>query len=92
MGIEPTWPAWKAGVLPLNYARFREWSVQCMYVSALVKPDVNKSARNAIDNPLDKIAIVKNIIGNHHSPSRYDYPELAVLKEADSIVNRDEDI
>ncbi len=21
MGIEPTWPAWKAGVLPLNYAR-----------------------------------------------------------------------
>ncbi len=21
MGIEPTYPAWKAGVLPLNYAR-----------------------------------------------------------------------
>jgi hypothetical protein len=21
MGIEPTWPAWRAGVLPLNYAR-----------------------------------------------------------------------
>ena len=21
MGIEPTWPAWKAGVLPLNYTR-----------------------------------------------------------------------
>ncbi len=20
-GIEPVWPAWKAGVLPLNYAR-----------------------------------------------------------------------
>ena len=21
MGIEPTWPAWKAGTLPLSYAR-----------------------------------------------------------------------
>ena len=24
MGIEPTWPAWKAGVLPLNYTRVNE--------------------------------------------------------------------
>ncbi len=23
MGIEPTWPAWKAGVLPLNYTRLK---------------------------------------------------------------------
>ena len=23
MGIEPTYPAWKAGVLPLNYTRVR---------------------------------------------------------------------
>jgi hypothetical protein len=23
-GIEPTTPAWKAGVLPLNYARLRK--------------------------------------------------------------------
>ena len=23
MGIEPTYPAWKAGVLPLNYTRIR---------------------------------------------------------------------
>ena len=27
MGIEPTRPAWKAGVLPLNYTRIREWLV-----------------------------------------------------------------
>ena len=26
MGIEPTYPAWKAGVLPLNYARKFEFS------------------------------------------------------------------
>jgi hypothetical protein len=32
------------------------------------------------------------VIGNHHSPSRYDYPELVVLKEADRIVNRDEKV
>lgn len=24
-GIEPTTPAWKAGVLPLNYARGKGW-------------------------------------------------------------------
>lgn len=23
MGIEPTWPAWKAGALPLSYTRSR---------------------------------------------------------------------
>jgi len=34
--------------------------------------------------------MVKEIVGNHHSPSRYDYPELEVLKEADRIVNREE--
>ena len=36
----------------------------------------------------EKIKIVKDIISNHHSPSRYDYPELKVLKEADRIVNK----
>ena len=35
-----------------------------------------------------KTEIVCNIISNHHSPSRYDYPELEVLKQADMIVNR----
>jgi HD superfamily phosphodiesterase len=37
-----------------------------------------------------KIDKVKEIIGNHHSPSRYDYPELEVLKKADRIVNQSE--
>lgn len=36
----------------------------------------------------DKTRKIKEIIGNHHSRSRYDYPELEVLKEADNIVNR----
>jgi len=36
--------------------------------------------------------IVKQIIGNHHSPSRYPYPELALLKEADLIVNKAEEL
>jgi HD superfamily phosphodiesterase len=44
----------------------------------------------ALGFPPDKTEKVKQIIGNHHSPSRYDYPELAVLKEADTIVNRDD--
>ena len=28
MGIEPTWPAWKAGALPLSYARWTKSKVQ----------------------------------------------------------------
>jgi len=52
-------------------------------------PPVAEELLNSIGFPPEKIEIVKNIIGNHHSPSRYDYPELVVLKEADLIVNRD---
>jgi len=53
-------------------------------------PSVAGELLQAIGFPTEKIEIVKNIIGNHHSRSRYDYPELALLKEADRIVNRDE--
>ena len=31
MGIEPTWPAWKAGVLPLNYTRISRFSQALKY-------------------------------------------------------------
>jgi HD superfamily phosphodiesterase len=55
-------------------------------------PPVAEELLNRIDFPPDKTEIVKNVIGNHHSPSRYDYPELVVLKEADQIVNRDEKV
>ena len=55
-------------------------------------PPVAEKLLKSIGFPDDKTLIVKNIIGNHHSPSRYDYPELAVLKEADQIVNRDEKV
>lgn len=55
-------------------------------------PPVAEDLLGEIGFPFDKIEIVKNIIGNHHSPSRYDYPELVVLKEADQIVNRDEKV
>lgn len=55
-------------------------------------PPVAEELLNSIGFPKEKIEIVKNIIGNHHSPTRYDYPELIVLKEADRIVNRDEKI
>ena len=27
MGIEPTYPAWKAGVLPLNYTRIKRYEI-----------------------------------------------------------------
>jgi HD superfamily phosphodiesterase len=54
-------------------------------------PPVAEDLLSSIAFPADKIKTVKEIIGNHHSPSRYDYPELVVLKEADLIVNRDEE-
>ena len=56
------------------------------------EPPVAGELLNSTGFPHGKIEIVKNIIGNHHSPSRYDYPELALLKDADRIVNRDEKI
>ncbi len=55
-------------------------------------PAVAEALLKGIGFPTDKIEIVTNIIGNHHSPSRYDYPELALLKAADLIVNKAEDL
>ena len=40
MGIGPTRPAWKAGILPLNYTRIRRTSTpyqQRLYIIALLK-------------------------------------------------------
>ncbi len=54
-------------------------------------PPVAEGLLVSIGFPPEKIEIVKNIIGNHHSPSRYDYLELALLKKADQIVNRNEE-
>jgi putative nucleotidyltransferase with HDIG domain len=42
--------------------------------------------------PENKIGMVKDIIGNHHSPSRLDYPELELLKKADRTVNMEKDM
>jgi HD superfamily phosphodiesterase len=53
-------------------------------------PPVAEKLLNSIGFPREKIETVKNIIGNHHSQSRYDYPELMVLKEADQTANRNE--
>ncbi len=53
-------------------------------------PPVAADLLHSVGFPPEKIEIVKNIIGNHHSRTRYAYPELALLKEADRIVNGDE--
>ena len=54
-------------------------------------PPVAREMLVGIDFPSDKLQKVVDIIGIHHSPSRYDYPELAILKDADRIVNRQEE-
>jgi HD superfamily phosphodiesterase len=51
-------------------------------------PPVAEELLKSIDFPREKITKVSEIIGNHHSPSRYDYVELKILKEADRIVNK----
>ncbi len=51
-------------------------------------PPIAEALLNGIGFPAGKTEKVCRIIGNHHSPSRYDYVELKILKEADRIVNR----
>ncbi len=51
-------------------------------------PDLAEELLKKIDFPQRKIDRVREIIGNHHSPSRYDYVELKILKLADAVVNR----
>jgi len=51
-------------------------------------PPIARVILESIDFPADKIKIVCEIIGNHHSPSRYPYPELELLKTADRIINK----
>jgi HD superfamily phosphodiesterase len=51
-------------------------------------PPVDRALLESIGFPPEKTEKVCEIVGNHHSPSRYDYAELKVLKEADRIVNR----
>jgi HD superfamily phosphodiesterase len=53
-------------------------------------PPVAEELLKRIDFPFEKIKKVSEIIGNHHSLSRYDYIELKILKEADRIVNKKE--
>ena len=53
-------------------------------------PPIAEELLKKIDFPAAKIEVVKNIIANHHSPARFGYPELELLKKADRIVNRNE--
>jgi len=51
-------------------------------------PPIAEKLLESINFPSAKTRIVCEMIGNHHSRSRYDYVELKVLKEADRIVNK----
>jgi HD superfamily phosphodiesterase len=51
-------------------------------------PPIAEKLLDSIGFPPDKTRKVCEIIGNHHSRSRYDYIELKILKEADRIVNK----
>ena len=53
-------------------------------------PPVAEALLKSIDFPNEKTVKICEIIGNHHTPSRYDYAELKLLKEADRIVNKAE--
>ncbi len=51
-------------------------------------PPIAEKLLDSISFPPEKTRKVCEIIGNHHSRSRYDYIELKILKEADRIVNK----
>ncbi len=51
-------------------------------------PPIAGELLESINFPPEKTKMVCEIIGNHHSRSRYDYVELKVLKEADRLVNK----
>ena len=53
-------------------------------------PPIVRQLLEQINFDKAKLEIVANIVGNHHSPSRYDYVELKILKEADRHINRRE--
>jgi len=53
-------------------------------------PDIARILLKTINFPTSKMEIVCDIIGNHHSKSKYDYIELDILKKADKIVNKKE--
>ena len=55
-------------------------------------PDAARKLLESINFSKEKTEIVENIIGNHHSVSRYDYVELEILKKADQIVNTIENV
>jgi HD superfamily phosphodiesterase len=51
-------------------------------------PPIAEKLLESINFPPEKIKKVCEIIGNHHSRSRYDYIELKILREADKIINK----
>lgn len=51
-------------------------------------PPIAEKLLDGIGFPHCKIMKVCEIIANHHSPSRHDYVELKIIKEADRIVNK----
>ncbi len=42
MGIEPTQPAWKAGILPLNYAR--KYNTSCIKTKSPFRKALNQAS------------------------------------------------
>jgi HD superfamily phosphodiesterase len=53
-------------------------------------PPIAEELLKGINFPPEKISKVCEIIGNHHSRSKYEYIELKILKAADEMVNRRE--
>ncbi|OQY20674.1 MAG: phosphohydrolase [Desulfobacteraceae bacterium 4572_35.1] len=51
-------------------------------------PPLVKKMLSATNLAPEKIKKICEIIGNHHSTSRYNYQELEILKIADHIVNK----
>jgi len=53
-------------------------------------PPEAKRILDSLGFPKEKTRKVMQLIGNHHSRSRYPYKELEILKKADAVVNKKE--
>ncbi len=83
MGIEPTYPAWKAGVLPLNYTR----EVGVTGFEPATSWSQTRRSSQAEPHPGSKIYIfdtyLQNHILNYRIPATFCFPYLLVKPSTD---------
>ena len=72
MGIEPTQPAWKAGILPLNYTRTAEVILALTFAFVKTKMVKNEKFSNDFNSTCVFSSTDKHKLHQHHIQHRTD--------------------